>query len=211
MIGEAATLSGLAGGEHHVMGDVPMTWVATDGSVQGSYTGWGWLASTGDYGLDGFRHYTGQIGAEVVLISELRAIAAAVRALENRRLTIWVDSKSAVAMVKRWMAGDVVLPKGYTAQRRQGRIAGRMGKPAGLVLAQEMIRASRSRLTVEWTPGHRGEPLNEGADALARLACRSAAAGTTVAAGDNERRANGLAEAFAEEFRRAQQAPEIQP
>ncbi|MGE2736059.1 hypothetical protein [Mycolicibacterium vaccae] len=43
------------------------------------------------------------------------------------------------------------------------------GKTPGLVRAQRMIYEERERITPVWVKGQRGEPLNEGADALARL------------------------------------------
>jgi hypothetical protein len=42
------------------------------------------------------------------------------------------------------------------------------------VTAQRLIYAQRDRLTSVWAKGHRGEPLNEGVDAFARLASRYA-------------------------------------
>ena len=70
--------------------------VATDGSVRGKITGYGWLASTGEYGLQGFRHSTKLIGPKVVLVAELRAIGMAVQKLRGRDITVLSDSKLAV-------------------------------------------------------------------------------------------------------------------
>lgn len=175
--------------------DLAPVWVATDGSVRGRFTGYGWLASTGEYGLCGFRHSTKQIGTQVVLIAELRALGAAVRKLRSRRLTLLCDSTDAIAMARRWMAGHPDLPDGYTTGRADGQLA-------GLVAAQRLIQAQRSRLTPVWVRGHHGEPLNEGADALARLARRYAASAADLSPAEYQRRAASLAEAFAAEFRR---------
>lgn len=174
-------------------------WVATDGSVRGNVTGYGWLASSGEYGLWGFRHTPKQFGPQVVLVAELRAIAMAVAKLRGRDITVLSDSRPAVAMVKRWMAGEKVLPEGYTVHREDG-------KTAGLVKAQRMIRAERDRITPVWVKGHQGEPLNEGADALARLASRHALRGSELDAEEYHRRADGLAEAFSAEFNRQRSA-----
>lgn len=171
--------------------------VATDGSVRGTYTGYGWLASTGQYGLQGFRHSTRQVGTKVVLIAELRAIADAVRKLPHRHLTLLSDSRTAVAMVQRWIGGDDILPLGYTTERANG-------EKAGLVKARELIHDQRDRLTPVWVKGHCGEPLNEGADALARLASRYATRRDGLASTEYRSRAAELAKAFAAEFVRSQ-------
>lgn len=170
---------------------------ATDGSVRGKFTGYGWLASTGEYGLCGFRHSAKQIGSEVVLIAELRAMAGVVRKLHSRHITVLSDSQDAIAMAERWMSGDENLPEGYTTERADGR-------PAGLVAARQHFRAQRNRLKLTWVKGHQGHPLNEGADALARLARRYAAGAKDLTAVEYHRRAAGLAGAFAAEFRRKQ-------
>jgi ribonuclease HI len=175
----------------------PLT-VATDGSVRRSVTGFGWLASDGQFGMLGFRHRRVQIGTQVVLISELRAIGDAVRKLRYRPLTLVSDSKLAIGMVMRWMNGDDLLPHGYTTDRADG-------KPAGLAMARELIYAQRGRITPLWVKGHQGEPLNEGADALARLARRYAAGPCDLAPAEYRGRAEGLAEAFSKEFRRLQE------
>ena len=101
--------------------------VATDGSVRGKVTGYGWLASPGEYGLMGFRHSKKQIGPKVVLVAELRAITKAVQKFRGREITMLSDSKLAIAMVKRWMAGEFVLPEGYTGIARMARRRARNG------------------------------------------------------------------------------------
>ncbi|MEO3761023.1 RNase H family protein [Mycobacterium sp. B14F4] len=127
-------------------------WVATDGSVRGKVTGYAWLASSGEFGLLGFRHSRKQIVPNVVLVAELRAIATAVEKLRGRDITVLSDSRLAIAMVQRWMAGEDVLPEGYTTYRTDG-------KTPGLVKAQWMIHAERDRITPVWVKAHRGEPL----------------------------------------------------
>lgn len=177
----------------------PPVCVATDGSVRGKITSYGWLASSGEYGLQGFRHSVRLIGPQVVLVAELRAIGAAVQRLRGRDITVLSDSTLAVAMVKRWMAGEDVLPEGYSAYRQSG-------KTPGLVRARQMIFEERDRITPVWVKGHRGEPLNEGADALARLASRFALGDSMLDGAEYHRRAQELAVTFSREFERAQSA-----
>jgi ribonuclease HI len=179
----------------------PLT-VATDGSVRGSVTGFGWLASDGQFEMLGFRHRRKQVGTKVVLISELRAIGDAVRKLRYRPLTLVSDSKCAIWMVTQWMNGDDVLPDGYSTERADG-------KPAGLVTAQRLIYAQRGRITPLWVKGHQGEPLNEGVDALARLARRYAAGPCDLTPAEYRRRTEGLAEAFSKEFKRLQEVGQL--
>lgn len=169
--------------------------VATDGSVRGKFTGYGWLASSGEYGLQGLRHSTKLIGPQVVLVAELRAIGAAVQKLRGRDITVLSDSKPAVEMVQRWRDGDDLLPEGYAIYRESG-------KTPGLVRARQMIREDRDRITPVWVKGHRGEPLNEGADALARLASRYALGDSMLDGVEYHRRADELAATFSREFNR---------
>ena len=173
--------------------------MATDGSVRGKVTGYGWLASSGDFGLLGFRHSTKQVGASVVLIAELRAVNDAVRRLPYRHLTVLTDSRSAMNILQRWTVGDDVLPAGYTTERRKG--------SAGLLEAQRRMRVHQNRIDVQWVPGHQGNLLNEGADALARLASRFARRDSELTGAQYRERAVGIAESFSSEFRRQHGAP----
>lgn len=168
--------------------------VATDGSVRRKATGCGWLASSGEYGLSGVRHSVNKPCPNVVLIAELRAIHDAVEQLRGRDITVLSDSQLAVGMVQRWMAGEDVLPENYAASGEE------------LVEARQLIYADRDRITPVWVRGHQGEPLNEGADALARLASRFALGDSGLDADEYHRRADGLAEAFAAEFNRQRSA-----
>ncbi|WP_307786926.1 RNase H family protein [Mycolicibacterium mengxianglii] len=175
--------------------DGPPIVVATDGSVRGRFTGYGWVASTGDFGLRGFPHAAWQVGGSAVLIAELRAINDAVRTLPRRHLTVLTDSRPAIAMLQKWMVGDDVLPAGYTSERRSG--------VAGLVEVRERIRLQQRRIDLRWVPGHSGELLNEGADALARLASRYAKGETGLSRAEYRQRAAGVAEAFSQAFQEA--------
>ncbi len=170
----------------------PVT-VATDGSVRGENAGFAWLACTGHYGMAGYRSVPKIVGKQPVLVAELLAIADAVRELTRRHLTIVSDSRDAIALAERWKRGDDVMPADY---------------PTGGLLhcACRQIRTERARVDVRWAPGHRGEPLNEGADALARLASRYRRGDADLSVGEYGRRAQGIAEAFAAEFQRVSAA-----
>lgn len=176
--------------------------VATDGSVRGKFTGYGWLASSGEYGLMGFRHSKKQIGPKVVLVAELRAIGKAIQELRGCDIKVLSDSKLAIAMVKRWMVGDFVLPEGYTIDRDSG-------KTPGLVIAQQLIFAERDKIDPIWVKGHQGDFLNEGADALARLASRYALGGSGLDNAEYHRRAKGLAESFSAAYNKSQPASRV--
>lgn len=173
----------------------PLT-VATDGSVrERKFTGYGWLASDGHHGLHGGLHSPKIVGKKAALVTELRAINDAVRNITNRRLNLLCDSRLAIDIVQRWMRGEDVLPDGYTTERDKG-------ATAGLVIARNRIRFHRDRITISWVPGHRGEPLNEGADALARLGSRYVVGDSGLSPDEYRRRARGLADGFAREFNR---------
>lgn len=173
----------------------PLT-VATDGSVrERKFTGYGWLAANGRHGVHGAQYSPKIIGKKTALVAELRAINDAVRNVANRRLNILCDSRFAIDIVQRWMHGEDVLPDGYTTEREKG-------ATAGLVAARNRIRFHRDRITISWVPGHRGEPLNEGADALARLGSRYAAGASGLTPGEYRQRAIGIADGFSEEFNR---------
>lgn len=170
--------------------------VATDGSVRGGVTGWGWLASTGDFNMTGFRHHKRQMSTDFALVAELRAIDDAVRSLSRHRsISIVTDSQNAVEIVTGWLQGSTRLPAGYSTDRRKG------GKVPGLVAAQSRVHRDRDRISISWARGHTGEPLNEGADALARLASRRYLPGCDLTLAQYRARAVELAEAFAAAYR----------
>lgn len=167
--------------------------VATDGSVRKNCSGRGWLAADGRYGIRGQRSYSTP-GSQAVLVAELTAIGDAVRSLKTSPLSILCDSKTAVAVCQRWMAGDHTLPMGSPASVG--------GQPNPLAAVKDVIHQNRARLSVQWVKGHSGDPLNEGADALARLASRYSRGDSGLTRTEYVSRAAGLADSFAAEFSR---------
>lgn len=174
----------------------PLT-VATDGSVRRKFIGYGWLASDGEFGLHGAIYEKRHIGSEVALVAELLALNDAVMKLPYRPLTLMCDSSFAIHMVRRWMDGDDLLPQGYSSAV-DGTFKGDL---AALARARLRFRRNRDRLTIRRVQAHRGEPLNEGADALARLASRYAMGDSGLSNSQYCDRAKGLAQGFAKAFR----------
>lgn len=174
-----------------VVGD-PLT-VATDGSVRGCFTGYGWLASDGRFRLQGSKKPTGLSTKRAVLLTELSAIDDALRSLPGHPLLVLTDSTVAATVVSDWMVGCEFYPTGFpsgTADKHP------------LSAIRESIHRNRDRLSCRWVKAHRGDPLNEGADALARLASRYVRGDSDLAGDEYDRRAAGLAEGFSAEFTR---------
>lgn len=125
---------------------------------------YGWLTTDGRYGL-GTAIVPGRIvGDQRALQAELRAIVAALTAVgESHPVTVLSDSRSAIDFMLLWRDGHQVMPGGYDLVRSGGRES---------TLARLARRAAEAgdRITMRWVPGHSGHPLNEGADALAKIA-----------------------------------------
>ncbi|MFG3707071.1 ribonuclease HI [Micromonospora sp. NPDC047670] len=124
---------------------------------------WGFLASNGLYGLGAARMPHRMIGQRV-LQAELRPIWWSLRRLvRTHYVRILSDSQDALDVVEQWRAGSEQMPPGYTLERAGER------KATMLQLAQ-LVAENASRISVEKVRGHTGHPLNEGADALAKIA-----------------------------------------
>lgn len=176
----------------------PVT-VATDGSVRQQHAGFGWLTSSGDYGLAGYRSSSKRVGTEPVLVAELRAIGAAVSALPRHHLTVLSDSQHAIATVNGWKRGQPAMPAEYPAEEPD--------REHCLHAARRRIYVERDRIEICWVPGHSDVPLNEGADALARLGSRYRRGDADLDDDEYHRRAAGIAQAFAAEFGRVASVP----
>lgn len=170
---------------------LPPITVATDGSVRGEFVGFGWLAENGAYGVYGFRHRDKIHGTEKVLGAELRAIDHALRRLQgHRKITVRTDSQHALDVVTDWMKGSDVMPAGYDCERNGY-------EEPRLVSARRRAHRLRDRVELQWVRAHNGDLLNEGADALARLASRYVRGDSMLSACEYQRRAGELAKGFA--------------
>lgn len=166
--------------------------VATDGSAHRGRIAWGWLAEDGTHacGTSVPAREQGNRRSQIVL-AELLAISEAIRRSAGRPLFIRSDSRVAIALVREWADGGDRLPAGYNGAHPA---AARRG---GLCWMQEQVRREAHRIDIAWVPGHAGDPLNEGADSLAKLARRAAEGTWGYGPDDVEVRAAAIAEAFA--------------
>ncbi|WP_198041513.1 ribonuclease HI [Micromonospora chokoriensis] len=124
---------------------------------------WGYVGENGIYGLGAARMPHRIIGARV-LQTELRAMWWSLRRLiRHHPVRILSDSQDALDLISLWRYGSEQMPPGYTLDRAGGR------KSTILQLAH-LVAENADRISVEKVRGHTGHPLNEGADALAKIA-----------------------------------------
>ncbi|RYC05669.1 RNase H family protein [Nocardioides zhouii] len=166
--------------------------VATDGSATRGRIGWGWLAEDGRHGHGTETPWTRScVRRRHPVLAELRAISEAITALPHRDLVIRTDCRQAISLITEWIGGGDRLPDGYIATHHTA------VKRAGLLWTQEQVRKEAPRLDIGWVRGHAGDPLNEGADSLAKLARRAAEGTWGFGPDDVPARARAIADAFA--------------
>ncbi len=141
-----------------------------------STSGIGFIYNNGLFGLAANPNPVDIVGPSRIMIGELRAVWYALRALDQRgltlkpraRLTILCDSTQAIAYMNNWRNGQLVYPAGYNTTARHNH------RPPSLVSLAERFRKNPRQLLPDWTPGHPvdqpGHPLNQAAHNLARLA-----------------------------------------
>lgn len=160
--------------------------IATDASVKGGAAGYGWIATDGRWGLGEYPLSRAQAGTNLVLVTELRAIAQALEKVDlASTVHLTVDCDDALRYLDHWAAGRDYLPRGYVGSRRR--------TPTLVVLAEE-VRERGSALTWAHVRAHTGDPLNEAADSLAKIAREWR--GRRLDRAAVQRRGAGLAEAF---------------
>ena len=127
-----------------VLTDPPATVVAVDGSYRYHTLGFGYLGDTGSWWLRLRPLAAHERRGPRALHAELHSLASAIQHHPGP-LEVLCDCLAAVELVYAWQAG-------------------RLRTLGASVLARS------APLSVRWVPSHAGHPLNEGADALARLA-----------------------------------------
>jgi ribonuclease HI len=126
---------------------------------------WGYLTTSGLYGLGTATIAGNIVGGDRALQGELRAIWNALGHIDDSHpVTLITDSMDAIELMAQWRDGYLnQMPRGYTTERISGR-------PATLVQLAAKVHEAGDRIEARWVRGHTGHPLNEGADALAKLA-----------------------------------------
>lgn len=151
--------------------------VATDGSARGDYAGWANLSDVGGWTVHA-REFSFH-ASNVALHAELYAMALTERQYLHA-FTMLSDSQSAVDLVTDWINGKRTPIPGYEGRH--------------LVDFARRVGSRKNPLTVQWVRSHDGHPLNEGADALARLGSRAIRDG--LSKDELAERAAGIAAAF---------------
>lgn len=142
--------------------------ITTDGACNDHVLGAGWLSTSGHYGYRAHGYAPWMSGVHRAAISELRAVYWGldhVLSHHDGPVTVRCDSEQALGYLRNWSRGSGDLPDGYSLQIRY------QGKPPTLVALRELVLCT-GNLTFRHVKGHMGDPLNEAADALAKLGSR---------------------------------------
>lgn len=146
--------------------------LATNGSYKvnqacGYFDGvsWGYLVTSGQYGLGTAVMPAAMIGAKPGVHAELRAIWRGMRrVLPEHPVLLVSNSTKALDMVDAWRAGQRPMPAGYDVRPRPS------GRTATLVELADMMRDNAARVQTMWVEAGSGMAINEGAHSLARIA-----------------------------------------
>jgi ribonuclease HI len=135
----------------------------TEGHIRNRPICWGYVADSGHYGLGGSSMPPRLVGQQV-LQTELRAIWRSLqRLIPEHPVLILTDSLDALELIELWRGGSEQMPPGYTLDRASER-------PATILQLARLVAANADQVTVQKVQAHTGHPLNEGADALAKVA-----------------------------------------
>lgn len=164
------------------------TTVATDGALRHGMLASTWLCDAGGWGVSRSEYHRRGNHGHGVAVAELMAIRLAHLHHPDVPVRVLTDSKDAARWVGQWLNRQGIdLPYEWGVYR------------VPLVAFARNVAHRVRPLTIEWTAGHTGHPLNEGADALAALAARMSHDGVTV---DQLRhRAGDIADQFAAAYR----------
>jgi ribonuclease HI len=186
------------------------TVIATDGSVNGVFPGWGYISATGHWGCaaatQSMPHQAPDAGI-AALVAELCAVGMAMNAVPGPA-TFLVDSQAAIGFLTTWQAGDITrIPTGDadtahgvgSAKRWERRAARRRETMAGIAA----LVNGRRDLVFKHVHGHRGHLLNEAADSLAKMASRWRSNGEPGGREAMVESADGLARAFLTSWQQA--------
>jgi ribonuclease HI len=144
--------------------------IATDGSTNERLSAGGYLSTHGHYGVVAHSYPTRVSGQQRSLVAELRAVCWALEHVLDETVDpveVACDNPVALGYIQRWKQGHDDLPDNYEALRRHN------GETSTLVRLQNLVRYTPD-LRFSYVRGHAGEPLNESADALAKLGLRVA-------------------------------------
>lgn len=162
-------------------GQIPVV-LATDASgvlpdhdPRHTFIATGYVATSGHYGAHALPSPAAVTGRNDVWVGELRAISRGLQAIladyADVPVVVLCDSLVACRTANCWLSGDVgpgSYPPGYTTRRSDWNPVG------SLEWLAETFAAVPERFDVQWVRGHDGDPMNEGANDLARLAARTA-------------------------------------
>ena len=144
--------------------------LATDGSykkleghIRNRPICWGYVTDRGHYGLGG-KTLPPNIAGLPVLQTELRAMWHALNRFIPRHVVhLLTDSLDALELIELWRQGSGQMPPGYTVERQSQ-------NKATLVQLARLVAANADRISIDKVQAHTGHALNEGADALAKIA-----------------------------------------
>lgn len=147
----------------------PKILLSTDAAAKPGRIGCGYITTAGHFGLRAFSYREDSSCSVWVVIAELLAIYEPLCLLRDQYKTydgifIRTDSTEAIAWINKWKKGIERVPPGYSRTDSKGR-------PSRLVVLSRMF-AKNTDINVAHQKAHIGEPLNEAADSLAKMALR---------------------------------------